>query len=410
MNQRTWMAFGTVLVLAFLPFANADESEARTTPPTSYVLLQNGNVLQGTLQESGNRIVLTVERNSKIYLERKQVEFIGSSLETLYQHQCAGIRVWGTGEHWHLAHWCIQQGMLDHAIKHYKAVESLAADSPRFKELEHLLREALLKNARIDPQKPVQSMDADASADTKVVFAGGASESQMDARSTLNRSKKFDAHEIPSYVRKSFHTGVVPILVSRCGQSGCHGLMGKSNFHIYQPVGEQSASLLAKDLEEVLRYVDRENLDASPLVSYATKAHGIQRNPSFNASREEDRMHLEKINLWMKSLIVAQPGAIPTPAQFPPTVASSALSSTREGLSGMTPKAASKPTEEKQDRNAKLSKPAKSASSTVFLTGSEIADLEAMIERLETKQAAAKSKSNEAKDPFDPDIFNKKFR
>ena len=65
--------------------------------------------------------------------------------------------------------------------------------------------------------------------------------------------------------------------------------------------------------------------------------------------------------------------------------------------------------EVEQDRTAKLSKPAKSAPPTEFLSMSELADLEAAIEKFET-QSGAKGTSTSRKDPFDPDVFNRQFR
>ena len=65
--------------------------------------------------------------------------------------------------------------------------------------------------------------------------------------------------------------------------------------------------------------------------------------------------------------------------------------------------------EVEQDRTAKLSKPAKSAPPTEFLSMSELADLEAAIERLET-QTGTNGTSTARKDPFDPEVFNRQFR
>ncbi len=84
----------------------------------SYVLLRNGNVLEGFVRSEKERISIASDGNSNLFVEPKQVAFIGPTVESLYQHQRSGVRNWGTGEHWHLAHWCIQQGLIDHAIEH----------------------------------------------------------------------------------------------------------------------------------------------------------------------------------------------------------------------------------------------------------------------------------------------------
>ena len=71
-----------------------------------FVLLQNGNVLKGQISKQADRIAIMIDGNSTLLLDPKQIEHVGPTLESLYLHQRAGVRTWGTGEHWHLAHWC----------------------------------------------------------------------------------------------------------------------------------------------------------------------------------------------------------------------------------------------------------------------------------------------------------------
>ena len=387
-----------------------------TTGEQSFVLLKNGNVLKGIVRSEKDRISVVVDGNSNLLIEQKQVAFIGPTLESLYQNQRSAIRQWGTGEHWHLAHWCIQQGLIDHAIEHYQILEASASDSPRFKQLEHLLRESLLadENVKQSMHKPTQSARS-SNATIGQQKEGANDVSPASARTShVESSETWNKHEIPGYIRKTFQNSILPVLVSRCGQAGCHGMLGKSDFHLYQPVGDQSANLLARDLDEVLRYIDRDRIQESPLLSYATKAHGIQRNPSLNQSRDDERVLIERINFWVKSLALSQKPASTMPAQYP---------STTQGNSNVTTAVANvplnKPTIRKsrqlddveQDRNAKLSKPAKSAPPTEFLSMSEIADLESAIAKFEKQFGAGASGSAPSKkDPFDPELFNRKYR
>jgi len=67
---------------------------------------------------------------------------------------------------------------------------------------------------------------------------------------------------------------------------------------------------------------------------------------------------------------------------------------------------------ETQDRNAKLSKPIRDVPPAVFLDGSELSELEMMIERLEKKSDSSEPSSGPSaqRDPFDPNVFNQKYR
>lgn len=406
-SQRLCIA--SLLIASSLVLAKGTGDQPRTTE-RSFVLLKNGNVLKGSIRTDKERISIA-DGNSNLFVETRQVAFIGPTLESLYQHQRSNVKQWGTGEHWQLADWCIQQGLIDHAVEHYEVLEKTASDSPRFKQLEHLLRQALLTDETV---KQAVHYQTEKNSVTPANSEAPRTKNQDSANATEKEraAESWSKHEIPGYIRKTFQTTILPILVSRCGQSGCHGMMGKSDFHLYQPVGDQSAITLARDLDEVLKYINREHIQESPLMAYATKAHGIQRNPSLNQAKGDERQLIERINFWVKSLALSQKPESNMPSQYPfmPPAAS-----------GVTPASANVPVnkpsgrnskrveEVEQDRNAKLSKPAKSASPTEFLSMSELTDLEAAIEKFE-KQTAQGGKAADKKDPFDPDVFNRKYR
>lgn len=453
MNPRASLAFVFVLICAAGIPSKAigqkgreygSQPERHSYSGDGYILLQNGNVLAGKIATNSERIIIRVDGNSKLNLEHKNVEYIGPSLEALYHHQKSGIRSWGTGEHWHLAHWCIKQGLIDHAIAHYRVIEMNASDSPQFKQIEHMLREALLADEKVR-----KSLGVEPAPESNMVLNGATNEGtksevvqasaevpklrdipEKDLEPRRSVANSWTQTEIPGYIRKTFQTSILPVLVTRCGQSGCHGILGKSDFHLYQPIGDQAALTLAKDLDEVLRYVDRERVHDSELLAYATKAHGIQRHPSLNASREDERLLIERIGQWIKSLALSQSINKSMPQQYPVATASadmqSAGTATKGGGQGVTQAIATSPLDgngdrmtrselskivEKRDRNASLSKPAKSAPPPAILSGSELDDLEKAIRDLEEKyESAEPSKTTQTKDPFDPDVFNRKFR
>ena len=353
-SQRLCIA--SLLIASSLVLANLTADQPKSTE-RSFVLLLNGNVLKGSIRTDKERISIA-DGSSNLFVETKQVAFIGPTLESLYQHQRANVKHWGTGEHWQLAYWCIQHGLIDHAVEHYEVLEKTASDSPRFKQLELLLRQALLTDETVKHAVHLQTEPSPVSRANAETPRTKSDESASDKEQVAD---SWSNHEIPGYIRKTFQNSILPVLVSRCGQSGCHGMMGKSNFHLYQPVGDQSAVTLARDLDEVLKYISRENIQDSPLMAYATKAHGIQRNPSFNQAKWEEVKLIERINSWLKSLALSQKPASNMPSQYP---------GMPPGGSGVSQASASAPVNKpavrnsrrvddvEQDRNAKLSKPA----------------------------------------------------
>ena len=351
-----------------------------------FVLLQHGAVLQGFVKPQADSVTVVMDKGKQVTLAKKQILIIGPSMDSLYKYQTRAIRKWGTGEHWHLAQWCIQNGMLDQAIEHYLELEKQAADNPKFKQLDLQLKQALMADENVRQAMAIQGIQPP----EPVVQA-----SAVLPRAPASSEPSFPVHTVPGYLRRNFQTEITPIVVSRCGQSGCHGILSKNNFQIFQPVGEQAASINERNLEKFLRFVDASQPDQSDLLNYAARPHGAQRNASFNLQREEDRHHLEKLAKWIRSLEgITHQG--PSPSNPNPVVQAASYAkpeSTSEVQQAVAP-------------SPKLSKPPKSGSGSVAIDAGELMEIQEEIRKLE-KSA---SKQTKATDPFDAKIFNSKYR
>ena len=351
-----------------------------------FVLLQHGAVLQGFVKPQADSVTVVMDKGKQVTLAKKQILVIGPSMDSLYKYQTRAIRKWGTGEHWHLAQWCIQNGMLDQAIEHYLELEKQAADNPKFKQLDLQLKQALMADENVRQAMAIQGIQPP----EPVVQA-----SAVLPRAPASSEPSFPVHTVPGYLRRNFQTEITPIVVSRCGQSGCHGILSKNNFQIFQPVGEQAASINERNLEKFLRFVDASQPDQSDLLNYAARPHGAQRNASFNLQREEDRHHLEKLAKWIRSLEgLTHQGTSPS---NPNPVVQAASYAKPESTSEVQQAVAPSP---------KLSKPPKSGSGSVAIDAGELMEIQEEIRKLE-KTA---SKQTKATDPFDAKIFNSKYR
>ncbi len=123
-----------------------------------FVLLQHGAVLQGFVKPQADSVTVVMDKGKQVTLAKKQILVIGPSMESLYKYQTRAIRKWGTGEHWHLAQWCIQNGMLDQAIEHYLELEKQAADNPKFKQLDLQLKQALMADENVRQAMAIQGI------------------------------------------------------------------------------------------------------------------------------------------------------------------------------------------------------------------------------------------------------------
>jgi hypothetical protein len=384
--------FVATSMLAFGPRATLAQPNPTATNSAlnfygdGFVLLQHGAVLQGFVKPQADSVTVVMDKGKQVTLAKKQILIIGPSMDSLYKYQTRAIRKWGTGEHWHLAQWCIQNGMLDQAIEHYLELEKQAADNPKFKQLDLQLKQALMADENVRQAMAIQGIQPP----EPVVQA-----SAVLPRAPAPSEPSFPVHTVPGYLRRNFQTEITPIVVSRCGQSGCHGILSKNNFQIFQPVGEQAASINERNLEKFLRFIDASQPDQSDLLNYAARPHGAQRNASFNLQREEDRHHLEKLAKWIRSLEgLTHQG--PSPSNPNPVVQAASYAkpeSTSEVQQAVAP-------------SPKLSKPPKSGSGSVAIDAGELMEIQEEIRKLE-KTA---SKQTKATDPFDAKIFNSKYR
>lgn len=423
-----------------------ETSCAQDAETKSYLLLEHGGILHGVTQPVGDQISVQLEKGNTIHVKKDSVVHVASSKVDLYEFQINSIRRWGPSEHWHITQWCVQNDLIEQALFHFKELSSIVEPSSKLKQLEHQIKVAILRSEPVQKylaeqqralgieSQPaatlaVSQQTASDASDGNVQMASATMPNAPSSDSSKSQSigaDEVNVNNLPSYVRKAFQQTITPILVQRCGQSGCHGLPGKSDFHIYQPIGEQASQTAINNLIDVLKYVDVKRPSESRLLAYATHAHGIQKHPTLNALKESDQATIARIEQWIKSIdtnhvafspypvvssvalaggtTTVDPSSInnkPTLLQTPldeSTVSGASALSRKEMLLNLRNNIG------EEDPNAKLSKPAKTGNLPTIIDASEIAGLERAIEKLERSESA-KGK----KDPFDPNEFNSRF-
>lgn len=398
-----WATLGVLLpwVILLSQSTQAQSTYAQNLPssnsPLNFygegcVLLQHGAVIQGFIKPQADSVTVVMDKGKQVTLIKKQILFIGPTIDSLYKYQTRAVRKWGTGEHWHLAQWCIQNGLLDQAIEHYLELEKQAGDNPKFKQLDLQLKQALLADEGVRRAMAQQGIEPPKHDFDDKTSEPPAAKSEVIQASAIEPA--FPVHTVPGYLRRSFQTEITPIVVSRCGQSGCHGILTKNTFQVFQPVGQQAASINERNLENYLRFVDATRPEDSDLLHYAARPHGAQRNASFNLQREEDRLHLERLAKWIQSLDTIKP-KLPTTDPSNPVVHAANLTKPQESPSVQQALATS----------PKLSKSPKSGHGAIAVDAADLAEIQEEIRKLE-KIAKTKPK---AVDPFDAKIFNSKY-
>lgn len=100
---------------------------------------------------------------------------------------------------------------------------------------------------------------------------------------------------------QQFTMTIQPILLNRCGILSCHGAAGKSNYRLLRPaLGHAPTSRLThRNLHATLAYINRTNPDESVLLTMAKELHGGITTVVFH---EKTGNQLDLLTAWVRRL------------------------------------------------------------------------------------------------------------
>jgi hypothetical protein len=224
----------------FQPIAVDEVSAESNFEPTSgCVVLGDGRVFQGELTElaAGYRVQT---KNGSVVLPFAQVRTVASTLPEAYQQLRESYKRPTANDHLDLGSWCLQKQLFEEASAEAQAALAL---EPSRKEALSLLKKAEAALGRIElPMIPVAP---------NIVprpIAGGA--------------------VVSTATQVEFSRHIQRLALNKCGNGGCHGASALSAFKLQQ--GGRSDL----NLEAILKYVDPENPEQSPLLVKARTADG----------------------------------------------------------------------------------------------------------------------------------------
>jgi hypothetical protein len=88
---------------------------------------------------------------------------------------------------------------------------------------------------------------------------------------------------MPPKTVEIFAQSIQPMLVNNCSAAACHGQSVSNGFRLLRVPSDSPPSrlLTQRNLHAALEWLDRDTPEASPLLAYATRAHGAARVPVF---------------------------------------------------------------------------------------------------------------------------------
>ena len=300
--QIVGLAALSALSLVIPLFGGGSQAEQAGGPGESregVLILRNGNVLAGPITRSDNRFNVSVE-GGLISVSVADTELLCRNLEEAYAHKALVVGIADIHGHLELARWCQRQGLLEHATRELSKASALAPSHPMIAVIERRIQ-----------------MSA---APPKSVEVAATPVEQPISPEELDRT----ARDMPAGTMAAFVRSIQPLLVNRCAAARCHGPASENAFHLLRPPSSSRPSrrITQRNLQATLKLIDREDPTRSPLLTAALRPHGPL-DVSVSAGRQADQY--ERVADWVYRVARGSGTAVPASRQEPAEYAASAV-------------------------------------------------------------------------------------
>lgn len=349
-----------LLILALCCIAHAQAPSA-LGPQSGVLMLRNGELIAGTITFSGDRYDVGLE-DGEIRIKGAEVEYCGRTVRDCFEHRCDKVEADKVDDRLNLAEWCVRQNMLEEAAGQLGEALRIDPTHPRIGLIERRIKLAI--------EQP----------------GGGAAATGngLPDTATLAELDRM-VRSLPARSVETFTTTIQPMLLNRCSNAGCHGPQSSNSLRLLRISAAKLSSRRStqRNLHSALTMVDRAKPDESKLLVAPTKPHGNAKEAIFT-SRE--LWQYKQLVDWVHGVAASQPPAQPATLEEP---ASSLLQAVE---SATATEATIKPAE--SDSASESPSPSRAVS---------ISHPRGPVKRGEQPQGFV------PKDPFDPEIFNRKY-
>jgi hypothetical protein len=299
--MRTLIFIATIAVANSVGISPATEDLPlrRENGSQQLLILNNGNVVKGhfTRRTGGFDVALNPGR---MFIAEGQIRFQASSMEDAYLKMRASIQDLTPNSHIELARWCIANELPSYAKKELLDARFLNPDH----ETARLMLEGLTREENRHQQKlPGASNDE----------AAQRLAEQVRMRNILPDRRSLGG--LPEPLAVTFTRRVQPLLSNKCGNGRCHGA-GRNGFSIVHVRNGSSAAIAEQNLAAVLKQIDADNPDESPLLKVAVGLHGGSQVSLFPGTSGREQLKL--LDQWIAGVaaeIGGQPGRATSKAE-----------------------------------------------------------------------------------------------
>jgi hypothetical protein len=363
------------------------------TPQQGMLLLKNGSVIEGQITQAGDYYVVTLGASGEIRLPAQEVEAQVQSLAEAYNLRKHGMFERGAKPHLALAEWCLRHNLHASCGEQLLAAIQAEPDHPGIDAIERRLTQAMQEQAQERPavtaRRPVAS----------------SSVSPEDLDKALR--------ELPAASIEKFAATIQPILLNRCAGGQCHGGNSTAALHLVKPPRGQipTQRYTQRNLYSVLQQLDRERPELSPLLIEPQRRHGGTTAPVFDKFSQRQ---LAEIAAWIDLTLPRPVDSVPTTIPVPPAGQTLSQAVDAAPRSAVVPAAAQEPIDDKpvEVEPAASSEAEPSAEKPAAGGAAEDKLPHATASRKSSAKATTSiaEKSFTPRDPFDPEIFNRRHR
>ncbi|GAA5507307.1 hypothetical protein [Novipirellula caenicola] len=257
------------------------------------VLLNNGNVLWGTVTQLGQWIMVSRDGVSEVQLSRKDVACWGNSIRDLYQYRIDRRGVGSLASRLEDARWCLRYDLYDLAAKELVDIYSIAPDHPEAKRIEQRLRSTALA-ADMDDVQPSEPVADDTPSDPAKAWIPAALESSDRVR--------------------DFARFVQPLMINRCAR--CHSHDSERKWQLMTPsIGSRPSARMTHDnLKAAFQFLDMQSPLTSEMLVKAQTPHGDEPR-GVDPRRQTTAATIQK---WVESVHANVSPAKTVPTHVPP--------------------------------------------------------------------------------------------
>jgi hypothetical protein len=382
------------------------------------VLLTNGNVLRGFVEQQFGTVIIQTAEGSRLVLSSDQVEKICDSLEDALAEKRQRVQKDDAAGHRQLFHWCLKHQLLDEAQVELNQLQTMKLTAKELNTLLQQLHSSIARDQKkntpfptldtspVSPSKtvvvpsefeiadlpaPRQSNQPDPSISPQIApvsFEEGTGESSSSSMITGNELERI-TKRLPSTGSSMFKKRIEPLVFRNCANAGCHDAKSTEMPLMRLVRGEAIPKRMSQqNLYRVLSYAGSGEPESSPLLIAATTAHGGTAAAPLNVDSDQFLMLAE----WVASMASPASGAGILPAI-------SLRNQTGPNLKADTPPVDARP--------LTIAIPPGPSESVPKSTGNSSTSGQHSVPVIPSLE-----NSHETflpKDPFDPEIFNRQF-